>query len=233
MIDKTVDINHIFEEDEIKLLKDMGWNRSIAVQYHNEYDKEKFDKAKEYGEKHSLEIYCGIKIKTNSSKDLTKAIKRFRNKADVLLVEGGIVKINRKALESHEVDILSTPELNRNDNGIDHILARLGSTHRVAIELNLNSLLEKKYYERARLLWSFRRNIFLARKYDTPVVISSGAKDIYGIKSPNDLRSFLNTLIDPIYSKKIMETTNKILDYRIYLKKNNVVRYGIEIVKEE
>ena len=92
-----------------------------------------------------------------------KLVKKYRNKVDVVLVEGGIIKINRTALEMHDVDILSSPELNRRDCGIDHVLARLGSSHRVAIELNFKNLMDKKYYDRAKILWAFRRNLFLAK----------------------------------------------------------------------
>jgi len=231
MINKPVDINYIFDEEGIQFLKEMGWYGSIAVQNHNEYDKKNFETVKEYGENYGLNIYSGIKIISKSSKEVMKLVKKYRNKVDVVLVEGGIIKINRTALEMHDVDILSSPELNRRDCGIDHVLARLGSSHRVAIELNFKNLMDKKYYDRAKILWGFRRNLFLAKKYDTPVVISSYAKNIYEIKSPKDLRSFLNTLsMDAIYSKNILETPYKIAEYRRYLKKSNVIRYGVEIV---
>ena len=233
-MENPVDINHIFDEESIKLLKELGWYGSIVVQYHENYDKSTFEEVKEYGEREGLRIYTGIKIRSESPKELVRYVKKFRSKVDVILVEGGTLKINRQALELHDVDILSTPELNRRDSGIDHVLARLGSVHRVAIELNFKQVLIKRNpYERARLLWAFRRNIRLAKKFNTPVVISSGAEGIYDIKSPYDLRSFLNTLTeDPVYSKTIMEFAYKIAEYRVYLRRDNVIRYGVEIVEE-
>ena len=36
--------------------------------------------------------------------------------------------------------------------------------------------------------------------------------------------------MDAIYSKNILETPYKIAEYRRYLKKSNVIRYGVEIV---
>ena len=149
------------------------------------------------------------------------------------IVEGGILKINRTAVEMHDVDILSTPELGRKDSGIDHVLARLASTHRVAIEINLKNLLNKDGYERARTLIFFRNNLKLAKKFDVPVVICTDAENKYQIKNPYDLRAFLNTLVEPLYAKKIMETTYKICDFRDYLMRDNVVRYGVEIIKDE
>ncbi|WP_459201979.1 ribonuclease P protein component 3 [Methanococcus sp. CF] len=231
MLEGIFDINHIFDEDGIKTLKRFGWDGSVAVQNHDEYSEEIINNAVEYGEKHEFNVFSGVKISTKNQNEMEKAVKKYRNKVDILLVEGGEIKINRRVLEMNDVDILSTPELNRLDNGLDHILARLGSTNRVAIELNFGSLLKSRNYDRAKILWAFQRNLKLAKKYDTPVVISSGANDIYGIKAPGDLRGFLNTITDPLYSKKIMETTSKIVDYRLYLKRNNVLSFGIEIVE--
>jgi ribonuclease P/MRP protein subunit RPP1 len=229
---KAVDINRIDNEEGIKRLKKMGWFGAIYTQYHDEFDEERLNKVIELGEKYNLKIYGGIKIRTSSSKELKNLVKKYRSKFHIILVEGGVEKINRSALEMHDVDILSTPELNRKDSGLDHVLARLAGMHRVAIELNFNRALMAKNYDRARILMAFRRNLKLAEKFDAPVVISSDANDIYSIKSPHDLRAFLNTLVDAEYSKKIIETAYKIAEYRAYLKKKNVVRYGVEIVEE-
>ena len=115
-MENPVDINHIFDEEGIKLLKELGWYGSVVVQYHENYDKSTFEEVKEYGEREGLRIYTGIKIRSESPKELVRYVKKFRNKVDVILVEGGILKINRQALELHDVDILSTPELNRRDS---------------------------------------------------------------------------------------------------------------------
>ncbi|AEF97119.1 ribonuclease P protein component 3 [Methanotorris igneus] len=230
---KAVDINRIDNEEGIKRLKKMGWFGAIYTQYHDEFDEEKLNKVIELGEQYGLKIYSGIKIRTQSSKELRNLVRKYRNRFHLVLVEGGVEKVNRSALEMHDVDILSTPELNRKDSGIDHVLARLASVHRVAIELNFNEALTAKNYERARILMAFRRNLKLAKKFDAPVVISSDANDIYTIKSPYDLRAFLNTLVEPEYAKKIIETTYKIAEYRAYLKKKNVVRFGVEIVEDD
>ncbi|MCQ6254602.1 ribonuclease P protein component 3 [Methanocaldococcus sp.] len=227
-----IDINRIKDEEDIKMLKELKWNGFVFYQYDYEFDKELFEKVKSIGESYKLKVYSGVKIKTENPKELRKKVKKFRNKCHIILVEGGILKINRASVEMHDVDILSTPELGRKDSGIDHVLARLASTHRVAIEINLKNLLSKDGYERARTLLFFRNNLKLAKKYDVPVVISTDAENKYQIKNPYDLRAFLNTLVDVNYSKKIMETTYKICEFRDYLMKDNVVRYGVEIIKE-
>jgi ribonuclease P/MRP protein subunit RPP1 len=228
-----IDINRIEKEEDIKLLKELKWNGFVFYQYDDEFDKERYEEVKAIAENYKLKVYSGVKIKTENSKELREKVKKFRNKCHIILVEGGVLKINRTAVEMHDVDILSTPELGRKDSGIDHVLARLASTHRVAIEINFKNLLNKDGYERARTLIFFRNNLKLAKKFDVPVVICTDAENKYQIKNPYDLRAFLNTLVEPLYAKKIMETTYKICDFRDYLMRDNVVRYGVEIIKDE
>ncbi|ABR55311.1 Ribonuclease P [Methanococcus vannielii SB] len=231
MLEKVFDINQIFDEKGIMTLKRFGWDGSVAFQNHTDFSDELIDNAKKYGEENGILVYSGLKILSNNQNEIDKIVKKYRNRVEMIFIEGGDIKINRKTLESNETDVLSTPELNRADNGLDHVLTRLGSTNRVSIELNLSNLIKNKNYDRARVLWAFQRNLMLCKKYDTPVVISSGANDIYGIKAPDDVRGFLNTLVDQMYAKKIMETTSKIVNYRLHMKKSNVLMYGLEIVE--
>ncbi|ENN95803.1 hypothetical protein J422_05673 [Methanocaldococcus villosus KIN24-T80] len=225
-----IDLNRIDSEEGIKLLKELKWQGFVYYQYNN-FDKEKFLEVKEIAERYNLKVYSGIKLRDNNIKSLKNSIKKYRRKCHIILIEGGDIKINRFSCEQHNVDILSTPELNRKDSGMDHVLMRLASEHRVAIEINFRELLLKDGYERARLMLFFRRNLMLAKKYKTPVVVSTDATNIYEIKSPYDIRAFLNTLVEPEFAKKIMETLYKICEYRDYLMRDNVIRYGLEIIK--
>ncbi len=228
-----IDINRLEKEEDIKLFKSLHWKGFVYCQYDEEFSKEKYSNIKNIGESLGLKVYSGVKIRADNIKKLRKKVKKFRNKCHIILIEGGDLKINRASVEMHDVDILSTPELNRIDSGLDHVLTRLASEHRVAIELNFNYLLNKDGYERARQLIFFRRNLMLAKKYKTPVVIGSYSTNKYNIKSPYDLRAFLNTLVEKEYAKEIMNTLYKICEYREYLMNKNVVKYGVEIIESK
>lgn len=231
---KYLDINYLSKKENIDLLKKLGWDGQVFVQDCNTFSKDKFEEVKAY-EDSRFKIYSGIVIKEKSTKEVVKKVKKYRSKVDIIIVDGGDDKINRIAVEMHDVDILSNPEYLRKDTGLDHILCRLGSAHRVAIGLNFNNILmAKNQYRVSKILWAYHRNLKLCKKYDTPSVIYSFAKDIYSVKSPMDLRHFLKTITeDDIYSKKIMETTLKIAEYRRELKDKSTVRYGIKIIKKE
>ncbi|WP_456418780.1 ribonuclease P protein component 3 [Methanocaldococcus infernus] len=226
------DINRLERREELELLKKLRWKGFVYYMYDTEFSLEKFEEVKDTAESLNLKVFSGVKIRAEKVKELRKKIRKFRKKCHIVMVEGGNLKINREAVERHEVDILSTPELNRKDSGINHVLARLASEHRVAIEINFNELLHKDGYERARTINFFRRNLMLAKKYKAPVVICSDAKNIYEVKSLYDLRAFLNTLTEREFAKEILLYNKKICEFREYLSRKNVIRYGIEVVEE-
>jgi len=229
-----IDINQIEKEEDIKLLKELNWDGFVFYQYDDEFDRKRYKHVEELAKNYNLKIYCGVKIKNcENLKELKNKVKRYRNKCHMILVEGGVLKVNRATVEMHEVDVLSTPERGRKDSGIDHTLARLASLHRVALEINFKNLLNKDGYERARTLLFFRNNLKLAKKFKVPVVISTDAETKYELKNSNDLRSFLNTIVDPDYAKEILTTTYKICDFREYLMRDNVIRWGVEILEEK
>ncbi|MBP2143728.1 ribonuclease P/MRP protein subunit RPP1 [Methanococcus voltae] len=249
-----IDINYINTSEGIEYLKKIGWKGFVFTQNvylskkaeknmagkldkveaeKTDYSKEKYLECKELGNNAGLNVYSGILLHASSVKDLEKNIRKYRGKCDVLMVKGGDLDINRFALEKDDVDLLSSPAFRRLDSGIDHITARLGSVHRVGLNLNFSDLLVKKGYEIARLVNSYQRNIKLAKKYNTPFTISTGAKNMYQIKSPENLRSFLTTISNLEYAKLSMGQMNNIINYRTKLKENNVLMYGLELEKVE
>ncbi|MCS3900943.1 ribonuclease P protein component 3 [Methanococcus voltae] len=240
-----IDINYINTFEGIEYLKKIGWKGFVFTQnvYLSkkgkteeepaDYSKDKYLECKELAKSFDLSVYSGILLYASNTRDLEKGIKKYRGKCEVLMVKGGDLDINRYALEKDDVDILTSPAFRRLDSGIDHITARLGSIHRVGFNLNFSDLLVKKGYEIARLLNSYKRNIKLAKKYNTPVVLSTGAKNMYQIKSPENLRSFLTTVSDLEYAKHCMNQLDNIIKYRVKLKENNVLIYGMEYEKVE
>lgn len=146
-----------------------------------QFDFEKFK------DKYSINLQMGVEIKAKNPEDMKKKVQKFRNKADVLLVYGGDLKINRAACEDSRVDIISHPYQNRRDCGINHVLARKAAENQVAIELNLRYLSKTRSYLRYKVLAHFREIIKLQRKFEFPVIITSDARSIYDLHTPQDI----------------------------------------------
>lgn len=136
-----------------------------------------------------IEIYLGFEAR--NEKEIEK-LRLVRRSFDILLVHGGNLDLNRKAVETTEVDVLTHPELERNDSGLNDVLLRLAAKNKVAIEINFREVLNASKGTRAKILKNISQNVSLARKTKAPVVVCSGAVSHYEMKDPLVLSSFAN-----------------------------------------
>jgi ribonuclease P/MRP protein subunit RPP1 len=113
----------------------------------------------------------------------------IRRDYDLLLVRGTDLNLNRKAVETKEVDILTHPEYNRKDSGLNHVMAKLAAKNQVAIEINFREILLSSKNTRSHIMRHIRENVKLCKKYKTSIIISSGAVSHWQLKDPKVLMS--------------------------------------------
>jgi len=153
-------------------------------------DKNKIKKTKEIVSKCSkrigVDIFIGFEARNIS--ELDKLIK-LRKDYDVLLVKGSDLLLNRKAVETKEVDILTHPEYNRKDSGFNHVMAELAAQNNVAIEINFREILNSSKNTRANIMHKIKNNVEICKKYKSPVIICSGAVTHWQLRDPKVLMS--------------------------------------------
>ncbi|MFB6076279.1 MAG: ribonuclease P protein component 3 [Candidatus Aenigmatarchaeota archaeon] len=160
----------------------------------------------EIKEQTEIDIIKGVEIEAKSVKDLKKKIYKVREKATLVVVMGGDYTINRVSCEDSRVDILSHPEYKRSDSGLDHVLAKKASENDVHIEINFRDILQTYGKVRSHVLSHIDKNIELAKKYEAPFVICSGAKDRYELRGQKELSALLELFnLSREESKKITQ----------------------------
>lgn len=167
-----------------------------------------------------LGCYSGIEIHAEGKKDLKETLNKFEGKVDYILVHGGKDRINRLAVSNNRVDILAHPDLGRKDNGVDNVIAEEARENRVAIEVNLNSIIQSKGTRRVNTIKNVKKNLILSRKYKFNLIIASGAKCRYDLRASKPVAELL---------KLIGFTANEVLDSmenvpREILKRNEIRR---------
>lgn len=177
-----------------------------------------------------IEIYLGFEAR--DAKEIEK-LRTIRRRFDILLVHGGDLDVNRLAVETPQVDILTHPELNRNDSGMNDVLMRLAAKNKVAVEIDFREVLNASRGTRAKILKNIQQNIKLAKKAKAPIVVCSGALSHYELKDPQVLVSFASYLgLDMKDAKdslsKIPESGLKEARQR---KSDSWVMPGVKIVK--
>jgi ribonuclease P/MRP protein subunit RPP1 len=172
----------------------LGYSGVAVVKYMDDYNKEflnhLMELKEEFNEKsqdRSFMIYSGVEITPKNPEDLKRKVQKFRKKADVVIVKGGDLKINRAACEDPRIDVLSQPYKNRRDSGMNHVLAKKAAENRVAVEINLKYLLRTNPRNRYRVLNQFHQIVKLQRKFNFPLMTTSAASSIYDLRTPQDV----------------------------------------------
>ncbi len=142
--------------------------------------------------KESFSIISAVMIRPKSVEEMKRELEKFRPKAEIVAVHGGIYDVNRAACEDPRVDLLCHPERGRNDSGLDHICAKAAAENSVAIEINFSDLLNSR--SRPKQIYFMQRNIYLCSKYGAKLITTSGASEIWEMRAPRELASIASVL---------------------------------------
>lgn len=157
-----------------------------------------------------ISTFEGVEIRAKNPEDLKRKIQNFRKRTDVLLVHGGDLKINRAALEDPRVDVLAHPYHGRRDSGFNHVLAKKAAENKVAVEINLGYFLRNRNHRRQKVLAQFRELVKLKSKFNFSLVITSGARSLYDLRSPRDLMALSKCFgMDKVTSFSALSTVPK------------------------
>lgn len=217
-------------KETLRIARELGWSGlGIVVKYDKNLSRSLEGLREEIGKiKPKLDIAFGVEIRGEKPEKIRRIAKDLRRNAGLILVSGGDLEVNRKALETPEADILSHPSLGRNDPGIDHVMAKLARENNVAMEFSFNELLYAYKNRRAQILQNFLEAAKLVKKYKSPFIISSGAREPWDLRSPSELIALGRVLglkdpeIKQSLSGKILEENRKRLG-------NKWVMPGVEV----
>jgi ribonuclease P/MRP protein subunit RPP1 len=180
-------------KETLELAKNLGWNGlGLIIPWTSEADLNSFRKSVQ--KLKGLDISVGVELRAKKASKLRDMARNLRKKVELILVSGGDPEINRAALNTPEVDVLNHPwgvfsDL-RSDPGFDYVGAKLGTKNKVAIQFSFGELLHYNKRSRVQLLANMEKAAVLVRKFKTPFVITSGAKEPFDLRGPRDLLSF-------------------------------------------
>ena len=180
---------HVHNTQLAEEAKRLGYNGIALIQSSKNYNK-----PDDINPQDDFSIWTGVEIYAKNPDDLRKKVQKFRERSDVVIVNGGDIKINRAACEDPRVDILAHPYKNRRDSGINHVLAKKASENNVAIELSINPMIKTRLSLRAKILSQFRQILKLQRKFKFPLIITSNAYSLYDLRTPEDIIAFAGCL---------------------------------------
>jgi len=218
-------------EEIAQMAKRLGLAGVCLVYYINKFkEREELEaELKEVEKRYDIKLFMGFKAR--NLKELRFLVEK-RREYDFLFVKGGDLKLNRKAVETPEVDILTHPEFERFDSGLNHIMVKLAKKNNVAIEFNFREVMTTSKVTRSNILKHLRLNMMLCKKYGTPIVITSGAVSHWEMKDPLVLSSFGILLGLDIKDAKraLSETPMKMIKMVRERRSKRWIRPGVRIV---
>lgn len=173
-----------------------------------------------------------LEIKSTNINEIRKQANNFRSRASCITVRGGDLKVNRAVLENIKIDVLSRPYLNRNDSGLNHVLAKEAVKNNVAIELCFKDLLKTYLAPRAKVISNFRDIYTLYRKFKFPLILSSKAESIFDIRTIQDFISvFKQTGLSDDEINSSFDAAKNILDFNET--RDKLILNGVRRVDDE
>lgn len=98
-----------------------------------------------------------------------------------------------KAVKLDQLDAVMSPEKDRKDAGMNHVIAKAAAKNDTAVILSFNDLTGSRK-KRMHTLSHWRTVIKLAEKYEFDLILSTGAESEEELRNPRDLEAFMKTL---------------------------------------
>ncbi len=170
------------------------------------------------------EYISGIEIKPKNIRELNEMLKKCLNEFDFILVDVKEPRLIRKCSENYKIDIISFPHY------IDYYIARSCRDNNIAIEIKLRDLITATGSKRIKVLSNIKEILRLKRKYEFDLIITSGAKSIYELRSSTDISSMLKIIgFEEDEIKEAMEIVpKKIVEYH---RKYYIISRGVRILR--
>jgi len=179
-----------------------------------------------------IDFVSRVDLKPKTSRELLKDLRRLRRKVEIIAVTCESKQVARQAAKDHRVDILNFPtELRK--RFFDRAEAELASKTTVSLEIDAKPLITLKGKPRIRLLSALRRETAIAKSFQVPVILSSGATEESLMRKPGELAA-LASLFDMDKSSAIEATSSNptsIVKRNRSKLSSNFVAPGIRIVR--
>lgn len=180
-----------------------------------------------------IDLVTRVDLTPKTRGDLLSYLRRLRRKFEIICVRCVSKIIARQAAKDRRVDLLVFPSLDPRKRFFDFQEAELASSALASLEIPIEPLLLSNGAPRVRLLSYLRRETMVAAKFNVPVVISSGASEVWLMRKPREL-AILATLFDldfPIALDGVSKIPISIVERNRKKLSPNFIAPGIQLIK--
>jgi len=172
-------------ERMVNLSAELGY-RMVSIPLSTNISRERIRQIKEICNKAKVEFVTRVDLMPKTSNELLINLGRLRRKFEIISVGCTSKNVARQAAKDRRVDLLSLCLAFPCKRFFDYAEAELASKKLVSFEIDMALILSLTGFPRIRLLSSLRKEVAIARKFEIPITISSGASDETCLRSPQD-----------------------------------------------
>lgn len=177
-----------------KMASHLGF-KAIALADFNLRNLNVVDEIKQIFKEYGLDLIVRADINENTPKQLKQALRKLRREVDVIAVFCKNLNVARLAARDRRVDLLSFSIKNWKKNFFDKSEAHLALQGESILEVNLNPIIKAKTHgERIQAIRIYSENIRIAKRYNVPIIVTSGASSIYEMRAPRELAALATLL---------------------------------------
>ena len=136
-------------------------------------------------DRYHINLVSRLNLFPKDPKDLLNLLKRYRLKYEIIAVTCESFKVAKQAARDRRVDLLNFPVSAR--PYFDQSTAQLASASNAALEITLSELVLNEGMQRVMAMNKILKEIQTARNFKIPVVVSSGARNLYHLRGPSEV----------------------------------------------
>ena len=140
-----------------------------------------------------IEVISRLDIAPRSQQDLQRMLKGNRRKHEVISVLCLSKGVARRAAKNPKVDLLRFPRCpSRRTVWLDRQQASLAGEGGCQFEVVASDLLTQDPEKLGYVIKQLEKEVLNARRYDVPMVLSSGADSVHGMRDPRSLAALMS-----------------------------------------
>lgn len=146
-----------------------------------------------------------------TSEDWGEVKKQATQKNKLNILRSPEPELALKAVKLDGLDAVMSPEKDRKDPGMNHVIAKAAAENNTAIIISFSDLLGSRR-NRMHTLTHWRTIVKLADKYEFDLILSTGAERKEELRNPRDLEAFMKTLDMTPAHKPLKQNPSEILE---------------------